>query len=84
MSSTAEIPSLASASRSFNHLILNLWVSIVSFPIFGFLWYRLGLLALRHSIVFNSMSIVMYSAPYITMELCLALSWLVPFSRSYY
>jgi len=74
MSSTAKIPSLASAPRSFNYLILNLWVSIVSFPTFGFLWYRLGPLALRHSIVFNSMSVIMYSTPYITVELCLALS----------
>jgi len=73
MSSTTKIPSLASAPRSFNHLILNLWVSIVSFPIFRFLWYRLGPLALRHSIVFNLMSVVAYSAPYITMELYLTL-----------
>jgi len=47
---------------------------MVSFPIFRFLWYRLGLLALRHSIVFNSISVVAYSAPYITMELYLAFS----------
>jgi len=46
---------------------------MVSFPTFGFLWYRLGPLALRYSIVFNSMSVIAYSAPYITVELCLAL-----------
>jgi len=74
MSSAAKIPGLASALRSFNYLILNLWVSMVSFPIFGFLWYRLGLLALRHSMVFNSMFVVAYSMPYITIELYLALS----------
>jgi len=37
MSSTAKIPGLASTPRSFNYLILNLWVSMVSFPIFRFL-----------------------------------------------
>jgi len=73
MSFTAKIPGLASAPRSFNYLILNLWVFIVFFPIFRFLWYRLGLLALRHSIVFSSISVVIYSAPYTTMELYLAL-----------
>jgi len=46
---------------------------MVSFPIFKFLWYRLGLLALRYSIVFNSVSVVAYSTPYTTIELCLAL-----------
>jgi len=74
MSSTTKIPSLASTPRSFNYLIPNLWVSIVSFPTFRFLWYRLGPLALRHSMVFNSISIVAYSAPYITIKLYLALS----------
>jgi len=74
MSFAAKIPGLASVSRSFNYLVLNLWVSIVSFPTFGFLWYYLGPLALRRSMVFNSMSVVTYSAPYITMELYLALS----------
>jgi len=73
MFSATKIPSLASAPKSFNYLILNLWVSMVSFPIFRFFWYRLGPLALRHSIVFNSMSIAAYSAPYITIELYLAL-----------
>jgi len=57
---------------------------MVSFPIFRFLWYRLSLLALRHSIVFNSMSVIAYFAPYTTMELYLALFWLVPFGRFYY
>jgi len=47
---------------------------MVSFPIFRFLWYHLGLLALRHSMVFNSISIVAYSASYTIIELCLALS----------
>jgi len=47
---------------------------MVSFPIFKFLWYRLGLLALRYSIVYNSISVITYSAPYITIELYLALS----------
>jgi len=47
---------------------------MVSFPTFRFLWYRLGLLALCYSIVFSSISVVAYFAPYITMELCLALS----------
>jgi len=47
---------------------------MVSFPIFRFLWYHLGPLALRYFMVFNSMSVVAYFAPYITMELCLALS----------
>jgi len=47
---------------------------MVSFPIFRFLWYYLGLLAPRHSIVFNSISVVAYFAPYITVELYLALS----------
>jgi len=74
MSSTAEIPGLASAFKSFNYLILDLWVSIVSFSIFRFLWYYLGLLALRYSMVFSSVSVVAYSTPYITVELCLALS----------
>jgi len=46
---------------------------MVSFPTFRFLWYYLGLLALRYSIVFNSVSIIAYSAPYITIKLCLAL-----------
>jgi len=74
MSSATKIPGLASTPRSFNYLILNYWVSMVSFPIFRFLWYRLGLLALRYSIVFNSVSIVVYSMPYITVELYLAFS----------
>ena len=74
MSSAVKIPGLASALGSFNYLILNLWVFMVFFPTFRFFWYRLGLLALRYSMVFNSMSVAAYSAPYITVELCLALS----------
>jgi len=46
---------------------------MVSFPTSKFLWYHLGPLALHHSIVFNSMSVIAYSAPYTTIELCLAL-----------
>jgi len=57
---------------------------MVFFSISRFLWYHLGLLALRYSIVFDSVFVVVYSAPYITVELYLALSWLIPFNRFCY
>ena len=72
MSSAAEIPGSALAPWVFDHLILALWVSMI-FLVFLTLWYHLGPLALRHTMVAGFDCVVASSAPYTTVELYSAL-----------